>query len=257
MWSVVSSQQKEVLNETFEHGFPANWTHYHVDSVFVNMAVDSGVLREYQDAVMFGGESRPIILPALDLSTLSSPYLEFDFAMALFNPNIRFSVDYTIDTTWHELLAYSDTTTAITVHQPAALNWRPSTYEKVKIDLSPVANDTNVRLRFVFGYMNAFASGSWYVDNVRVFDNAPTGLKELNKAPSFNLFPNPAKEQFSIQYAGEITQLRLFNLRGETVSNMAHPGVNPTIDVGHLAPGVYIVEVESEGVVTRQRVVLI
>jgi hypothetical protein len=127
--------------------------------------------------------------------------------------------------------------------------------------------------RDTFGWF--FQSADYPIRAVRIFDDGSayaagdsglvmklgpmlTGISEVQTGTPnpLHIYPNPAKEQFTIQYTSEITQLRLFNLRGETVSNMAHPGLNPTIDVGHLAPGVYVVEVESESVTIHQRVVL-
>ncbi|WP_299363666.1 T9SS type A sorting domain-containing protein [Winogradskyella sp.] len=96
---------------------------------------------------------------------------------------------------------------------------------------------------------NGFASG-----HVRVYDiSALLSVKEINTS-SFKLYPNPTKDQFTIQLQNplELQNISIYNNLGQLVLISKET----TIDTLQLKSGLYIVEVETaKGKATKKLVI--
>ncbi len=102
--------------------------------------------------------------------------------------------------------------------------------------------------------INSFDDGTV---NVRPFVET-TGIGSVSK-PQFSLFPNPTTGLVSIRMNAGINaqSISLVNLLGQTV--YAQPITqlsNIILDLNHLAPGVYLVQVQASEGVTTQRLVI-
>jgi hypothetical protein len=79
---------------------------------------------------------------------------------------------------------------------------------------------------------------------------SPAKLVVLSQAISFNVYPNPAREQVQVRLA-EHSQLQNYELRiydsaGRLVFQRQHEGLDqPAIDLYNFASGVYFVQVQS------------
>ena len=191
LFNFTYSQQVDLINENFDSGIPANWTHCSTNwGTSPVWAVDSGALKE-ASGWYFVATSNMFTLPAVDLTLISNPFLEFDLAMAITDTNIQLSVWWTNDTTcnkvwdtinnqwlldssWTLLSSYGSSTSGaaniISTDTSFNNNWTPlsTDYQMISIDLSPFANDSNIRFGLSSDYLNYGASGVWYVDNVKV-----------------------------------------------------------------------------------------
>ena len=74
---------------------------------------------------------------------------------------------------------------------------------------------------------------------------------------SFVIFPNPAKNNFIVTSSslGDFT-LVIYSLEGKQVLSLNGVANSTSIDVSMLETGVYIIEVEKEGGVSRKRLVV-
>ncbi len=75
-----------------------------------------------------------------------------------------------------------------------------------------------------------------------------------NKQVSFSIFPNPAKENATVLYAGIPAQLIVYDQRGTIVLTTSITG-NATVDMKNFANGVYTLEVNTGNVSSKQRLV--
>jgi len=85
-----------------------------------------------------------------------------------------------------------------------------------------------------------------------------SGAYELAKAIGLNVFPNPAHTMLNVAVDPSIAmrEVRLVDAAGRRVLAKAANASKLEVDLGHLAPGVYVLEVVyDEGVAVRQVVV--
>ncbi len=82
-----------------------------------------------------------------------------------------------------------------------------------------------------------------------VFDNTSTGLVEINKYVSYELYPNPASDQLFIAglkgLPNEPMQVEIMNSNGQIVCSLELENKNNGIPVGDLPAGVYFIKVNS------------
>ena len=83
-----------------------------------------------------------------------------------------------------------------------------------------------------------------------VTGNNPTGVSEItNEESRFSLYPNPASEKLFVKLKEEyegIYYLRLTNSIGRTILMLPRPQIENGIDISHLKPGIYFVQVTDE-----------
>jgi hypothetical protein len=76
---------------------------------------------------------------------------------------------------------------------------------------------------------------------------------------TFEVFPNPGNGNFEIRldHAGVNVKAELVNVLGETVDSFIFSGSTYKYSPKHvLTPGVYLLKVTSNGVVTTERIVI-
>ena len=83
-----------------------------------------------------------------------------------------------------------------------------------------------------------------------VTGNNTTGVFEItNEESRFSLYPNPASEKLFVKLKEEyegIYYLRLTNSIGRTILMLPRPQIENGIDISHLTPGIYFVQVTDE-----------
>jgi hypothetical protein len=249
------AQQVDLINENFDDGLPVSWKNCSTNwGNFPSWTADSGVLKE-SSGHYFVGVLNAIQLPAVDLRLVSTPFLEFDLAMAEIDTNIQLSVWYTTDTTctrgwdtiteryvmdgWTLLSSYGTTAKAVDK------KWTPQStdYQTITIDLTPFTNDSNIRFCLASDYNNYFANGVWYLDNVTVFGNSTSGIFEPSESASFELFPNPSHGvvHFVPSKHIENATLKIIDITGSLVLMKKIDSLINEIDVLTYGSGIYFV----------------
>ena len=74
----------------------------------------------------------------------------------------------------------------------------------------------------------------------------PTNTYNPFKANEVQLFPNPVQHQLSLNADISITQIRVFNLLGKVMLEIRKPNPSTHIDVEHLVPGTYLLQITNE-----------
>ncbi len=99
-------------------------------------------------------------------------------------------------------------------------------------------------------------SAYYYIDDVSVIYCDPSGVDELSEA-TINIIPNPATNQFTIENSQlRINSIHIYNVLGEEVLRLERiANSQKAIDISTWKAGVYFVEVETEKVIVRKKVI--
>ena len=82
-----------------------------------------------------------------------------------------------------------------------------------------------------------------------IVENLTTSINKLDADRSFEIFPNPARNKFTIHNSQcTIDEIDIYNLVGRKVGSMHYAVGNeePTIDISNLSPGIYFVKVLTD-----------
>jgi len=83
-----------------------------------------------------------------------------------------------------------------------------------------------------------------------------TGVNELEALPAFALSPNPTNGRFTLTLANDrAATLRVLNSVGQVVHQARLTQQATTLDLG-LAPGLYLLETEVDGIRVARRLVV-
>ncbi|MDB5284763.1 MAG: Peptidase family protein [Bacteroidota bacterium] len=152
------------------------------------------------------------------------------------------------------------------VSQPDSLHVSISTYQTVHTLVygTAYANVTGGTENYLFNWSNGDNSAS--ISNLSSGDykltvtdkngctqtaattiSATTGLNEVNKGVSFNAYPNPAKNDLTVEVANLTNgaTLSVKNTLGQTLMNRTISDVQSKLDLSQLADGAYFVEVRD------------
>ncbi len=104
---------------------------------------------------------------------------------------------------------------------------------------------------FNFGTTGATAGAkTYYFDDV----SYGTGLAvEGFNVSNFNLYPNPTKNNLTIESLNEIQNISIFNLLGQEVQKASVTATQTTLDVSSLENGVYFVTISSNGITSSKK----
>ena len=117
--------------------------------------------------------------------------------------------------------------------------------------LLPTADFTKVKQ---VGFWDV--SGTFYIDNIYFYDDSSTGLNETNSANSIRFYPNPIKNQLTINSRSEIKKIEIRNLTGQLIQSLNTSSFEKSIDMSDFSSGNYLVSVIFiSGQIHTQRVV--
>ena len=111
-------------------------------------------------------------------------------------------------------------------------------YDALAPEFADLDNDGDLDL-LAGGYDYGYYSASiLYYENV---NTEPTGIKDLDKNASVQLYPNPVRDVLRIDTDKEITRIEMVDILGKIVLRSENP--NSTISVSDLSQGLYTVRV--------------
>jgi hypothetical protein len=61
------------------------------------------------------------------------------------------------------------------------------------------------------------------------------------------LAPNPARENIAVRNALPMDRISIYNIMGQILMNIENAGLEQSISIKHLTPGVYFVTAEIQG----------
>jgi hypothetical protein len=222
----------------------------------------------------YDGDIDEMYLQSVDLTTITSPQLRFDYAYNYYDDgsggivydslNIQISTD--CGATWSSLFLDGGPgmTTAATQgdaneYSPAASEWVTKTIDLTfPIDYS-ASNDVLIKYSALNHYGN-----DMYIDNINIV-NSVTGITQNNDGISgVKVYPNPASNQFNLNVNltnAQKTTVTLYNLMGQVVFTKNYDftiGVNlVTIQTEQLAAGMYTILITSVSDVYQTKISLL
>ncbi len=81
--------------------------------------------------------------------------------------------------------------------------------------------------------------------SVRCIKDNNTGIEDINYFEKIEVYPDPAKNNITIENTSTEETLSIFNMQGQLVLKQALKGVKEDIDISALSEGIYIVKIEG------------
>jgi hypothetical protein len=228
------------FTETFEDNSNTRpcWTNEYVSSEEDWEYVASnqnGTITPHQGALMADfsttnpqGDVTKLVSPAMDLTGVSNPSLEFYYANVNWNGDVdELRVYYRTSATGQWTQIGADYTTENT------------TWTHVVLSLPNPSND----------YYVAFEGTSNYGRGVEVDDVLIQGGVGTHDAAfnGFAYYPNPVSNQLFLEATNEIEQVVVYNLLGQEIINIKPHQMDPAVDVSKLQSGAYLMKVVIDG----------
>jgi PKD repeat protein len=214
------------------------------------------------------GDITEAISPSFNLSTLSSPTLTYKWAFAkkLSGGNDQLVIYYSTDcgNTWaiKSATAGSSMVTSNATNSPFIPNLND--WDSASIDLSSLANESNVRFKFRFKNNRG---NNFYIDDINLMDAISTSINAINNVNSIKVFPNPMSDKTTLSFfiKNNVTQLnvKIKDVLGKEVTrivNNAHFSAgkyNLEIDkTNKLSSGLYFIEFNADNNVQTEKLIV-
>jgi hypothetical protein len=102
----------------------------------------------------------------------------------------------------------------------------------------PFADGNGAYLRLKDYALDNSLAESWEASDAVI-----TSVKEQTAAPDIIFFPNPVRELLSVRAADEISNVCVYDMQGKIMTSIEGGGNEVSVDMGRMAPGMYIVRV--------------
>lgn len=134
-------------------------------------------------------------------------------------------------------------------------------FRVVSLDFSNVEgvkDNEEFALKIEFaGSQASGSSGNNRFDNIVVEGlRITTGIKDNQATVAINVYPIPARDYIDIVSSSPIARLSLYNSNGQMVKDMKSGGLAERVSVGDLHPGIYIIEITTQGDVVRKKITI-
>ncbi|TNF29730.1 MAG: PKD domain-containing protein [Bacteroidetes bacterium] len=148
----------------------------------------------------FAGEVDELVSPSYDLSTISSPTLQFMYSGAAAdntpNDQLRIMVSDDCGESWSTRETF--TGFELTNSGLVSTSYRPnasSVWTKATVSLGSAANKPNVRIKF--RWVSGARSNNFYIDDVTI-SGSPLGMEDLEQMIDLNVAPNPTTDMTTV-----------------------------------------------------------
>lgn len=125
--------------------------------------------------------------------------------------------------------------------------WEELTFDYTSPTLFPPVNNNDNKIVFFFDFGNqgdGSANSTYYFDDIAFSD----GLSSSNYSiPNFTLYPNPTKNQLTLEAIGTIQKIAIYTILGQEVLTKNTNNNNSTLDTSLLQKGVYIAKATIDG----------
>jgi hypothetical protein len=230
--------------------------------------VDKCFRMSYASGSFPANSSAAIVFEQVDMSSISSSILTFDYAHALLGTaaECELAVDVSTDcgATWINVWRRNGTTVPVLANAgtvSGAFFYVTNQYENITVDLSSYAGNSAVAVRFK-GSKGASGSGnSLYLDNINM--SMITDVTSVSQLSELRIMPNPVSDIMNIAFSTEEAtdlDIAITNALGQQVQQVAtdnFTGYNTmSVNTAALSTGVYFLTIKSaEGIRTERFVV--
>ena len=143
------------------------------------------------------------------------------------------------------------------VEQELSFTPTASTWNSINIPLTDFTGlVTKAHLAQYILKCDPYGTGNVYIDNMYFYDGTATSLNSVENVNLISIYPNPVKDELSINSKSEINQVIVRNLVGQTVKSTLVNGLVKSIDLSGISAGNYLVTIKlSNGQVSNQKLV--
>lgn len=218
----------------------------------------------YEDSAYFTLET-----PCFDFSSLQTPQVEF---WMIYNIELGFDAlffEYSTDdgVNWTKLGTANDpdwynSSTVQGVCDGAQWTGTNSTWTLYKHDLSSLAGQAEVKLRFNMSADITVSKEGVVIDDFTIYDNTPTSLNYSGNIVSCSVFPNPAEGNISISVNpknnSKVT-ISMRNVLGELTQQLSSEistAEQFNIDLSSFPKGIYFIEVKVNDETISKKITL-
>lgn len=85
----------------------------------------------------------------------------------------------------------------------------------------------------------------------------PTGIDVVNNNNHISIFPNPASDNFNVQFIGQKFKVEVYDLKGNELSEAKEVFNSTVIQSKSFSKGVYIVKVTSQNEIINHRKIIV
>lgn len=142
---------------------------------------------------------------------------------------------------------------------PIIVDGEDTTTTGLEAELKPrITPDQAAAGSALYRYYITAAAGGAYMDSIDLSVNFTLGLTTIKQTPVLNISPNPADEYVNISVgSAENASIRIVDVLGNVVYNETISNGTKNIDVSNFKNGVYFVLVETPGVKSINRKLII
>ncbi|MFC2114045.1 T9SS type A sorting domain-containing protein [Bacteroidota bacterium] len=230
---------------------------FHPDSlIFSSLAIR---IKEFRDGQLIGEMMRDICIivmecPINNNPVLAGPYYKETCAYSTVNFSIS-SNDYdtqdTLRISWNKSIPgaiWSDNNKQVK-HPTGTLTWTPDSS-----DISPIPHVFIVTVRDDACPVSASSTRAY-----QILVRCPLAIEEPKSSP-FKIYPNPAKDYFTVSIfstENKLLQLDLLDMAGKIIESKTMEVQGTTnLEFGNLSPGLYILKISSDDQISSYKVVL-
>ena len=122
--------------------------------------------------------------------------------------------------------------------------------QSIAVPATAMAGNTRMRVKKIFGTTNYLlpCSGTSYgqaEDYTLTVSPATAAVSDISKVQA-KVYPNPVVDVLNVEAAGKVKSLSIYDLSGKVVSTHVMNAVKSQVNLSKLAPGVYVVNIETE-----------
>jgi PKD repeat protein len=210
-------------------------------------------------------EADAFVTPSYNISSISSPSMIFRISAAERggepNDQLRVYTSNNCGQTWILRKSWTgeDLITA-GYYSGEFVPTETSQWSELSVGLSGVSSQDNVRFKFEF-IAGDEGSNNLYIDDIRIGEALAIG--SLANLVDLNIFPNPASSTLGLEFNMEkpgFAQIRLLDMLGKNVLSPLNTQIqngiqNFNLDISSIASGIYMVELEIEGLKYHKKLV--
>ena len=236
------------LNESFSQNFPpVGWENSNAEYLRIypwtgnNYAV---LFTSVGNLIVPNGGTAELILPLLNFSSNSAPFIQFDRAHAKFNGvsdnRLEVYIATNCGTNWGTPVYKKSGNDLVTATVPNGYDFLPKDASEWRTDtlmLPTLAYQENVSIKFRF--FNGLGNYMW-LDNVKVGDLNSTSIEEYSANTSVQLYPNPVTDELYIKSDKPVQSVQIYNIQGQMVASGSEN--THSISMSRLSNGLYIVK---------------
>ena len=144
--------------------------------------------------------------PTLDFTGVTHPKMKFSHADAQYDfgtsggglsqDSLYIEVSTDCGATWNNVYSNGGTPMSTTAADPNAYTPTATQWVNDNVDLSVVAGNPGVLLRFTAVSGNG---NNLFIDNINIYNGSTLGIKTITNINSISLFPNPANDLLNVQ----------------------------------------------------------